>query len=129
MIAIVSSVLQIIEELYKLKDWNSRLDLVISRTPTEIPHSKRYQRLLVTAGYYRVKALVDQKPVPEGALKALTTLLRPTELTMQLADDYGVSKVSKYKFLTISVTRSRDMRWVESAILNEVEDLQRSYWF
>lgn len=87
--------MQLTENLYKQKDWNARLDSVINLTPPEIVHSKRYQRLMITAGYCRVKAVLEQKSMTEGVLKATATLIRPTEITMQLSEDYGVSKVSK----------------------------------
>nr|WIW72532.1 fatty acid synthase [Kerria lacca] len=86
---------EIINDLYKLKDWNSRLDLVISLTPPDIVHSKLYQRQLMTGGYYRVKSVCSQENFAEGSLKALTTLIRPTEISIPTADDYEVSKYFK----------------------------------
>lgn len=47
----------------------------------------------MTAGYYRIKAVLEQKAFSEGALKASTTLIRPTEVSLQLGDDYGLSQV------------------------------------
>lgn len=76
-----------------MPDWNSRLELITSLTPPDIKHSKRYQRLLMTAGYYRIKAVLDYKGMPDETLKASATLIRPTEVSLQLGDDYGLSKV------------------------------------
>ncbi|XP_065219793.1 fatty acid synthase isoform X2 [Planococcus citri] len=83
---------EIADQLYQLPDWNSRLDLVIGLTPPEIKHSKRYQRALMTAGYLRIKAVLDYVGLPENCLKASTTLIRPTEISLQMADDYSLSQ-------------------------------------
>ncbi|XP_065217230.1 fatty acid synthase-like [Planococcus citri] len=83
---------EIADQLYQLPDWNSRLDLVIGLTPPEIKHSKQYQRALMTAGYLRIKAVLDYVGLPENCLKASTTLIRPTEIPLQMADDYSLSQ-------------------------------------
>lgn len=77
----------------KLTDWNARLDHILALTPPEITHSKRYQRALMNAGYYRVLAVIEGEWVEDVPLKAATTLIRPTEISLQMTDDYGLSKV------------------------------------
>ena len=47
----------------------------------------------MNAGYYRVLAVIENEWKEEGHLKAETTLIRPTEISLQTMDDYGLSKV------------------------------------
>lgn len=50
----------------------------------------------MTAGYLRVKSVMSQKEIEEGSLLSVTTLIRPTEISIQMADDYGLSKVGNF---------------------------------
>lgn len=47
----------------------------------------------MTAGYLRVKSVMSQKEFGEGSFQSMATLIRPTEISMQMPDDYGLSKV------------------------------------
>lgn len=63
---------------------------------------------------------MSQKELEQGSLRTVATLIRPTEISVQMADDYGLSKVSRDATRRVLVVAERD---VSAAILSSIRQI------
>lgn len=77
----------------ELANWQSRVDFLVTNSP-EGKYSKRYQKQIMNAIYYRVSAVLNYEGLPEKCLNSQVTLIRPSEISMASEEDYGLSKVN-----------------------------------
>lgn len=81
-------------DLFQLNDWDSRLDLVIKKIPSEIISEKPNVKDLLNSRYMKMKFLQQYKEPSEKSLNTFTTLIRPTENLLNISTlDYGLSQV------------------------------------
>lgn len=77
-----------------LPDWKSRLDFLIDNSPESTKYSRRYQKLIMNAVYYRVKSVLEWEGIQPHSIKSSVTLIRPSEISTKTDEDYGLSKVN-----------------------------------
>lgn len=81
-------------DLFQLNDWDSRLDLVIEKIPSEIISGKPNLKDLINSKYMKIKFLQKYKEPSEKSLNTFTTLIRPTESILNTNSfDYGLTQV------------------------------------
>ncbi|XP_075218277.1 fatty acid synthase 3 [Lycorma delicatula] len=88
------------EALKNLPDWKSRLDFLIDNGPDNTKYSKKYQKLLMNAVYHRVKSILTYEGIKCKSIKSQITLIRPSDIAVNMEEDY---ELSKYTLLPVPV--------------------------
>ncbi|CAH0385876.1 unnamed protein product [Bemisia tabaci] len=83
---------ELVQTLYSVPDLNSRIEYVVSASPEDIKHSKRYQKLLMVAGITRIKSVLNYEIPSSKFINSPVVLIRPSEQSMPFAEDYGLSQ-------------------------------------
>ena len=75
-----------------MKSWDERLEHFITVLPST-NHSMKHLKGVGATIYTRLKALSNYKWGHKKTIKSHVTLLRPTIITRQTQEDYGLSQV------------------------------------
>lgn len=80
-------------DLDALEDWPLKLELFISKVPSGLPFSEKYQRDACNAALARVKALANYKIDTTPKINAPLTLVRPeVSMVLNCKEDYELSQ-------------------------------------